>query len=243
MSMKAKRSLTITGHGGAGGGQFDHVKITGEGSVSGDVECLTLRCMGNSVFHGNLKAGEIGVTGNITVHGDIRSTAKVKLTGNAEVDGTFSFAKLETGGQLEIRGRMSGEEIKLRGYLKTDGDCEAESFNARGSFNIGGLLNAGELDVKLFGPCSAAEIGGDRITVRLAGMLEILNKWFKPAHNSVLTADIIEGDEIELENTHARVVRGNRVIIGSGCRIGLVEYKSAFKQTDPASSINEHKKI
>ena len=39
-----------------------------------------------------------------------------------------------------------------------------------------------------------------------------------------LTASSIEGDEIELEDTTADVVRGKRVVIGPGCHIKTVEY-------------------
>ena len=34
----------------------------------------------------------------------------------------------------------------------------------------------------------------------------------------------IEGDDIELENVEAEIVRGKYVRIGHGCRIGTVEY-------------------
>ena len=57
-----------------------------------------------------------------------------------------------------------------------------------------------------------------------------------------LTADIIEGDDIYLENTHAKVVRGNNITLGSGCEIELVEYKNDFKQ-DKEAEIGTHRKI
>lgn len=106
--------------------------------------------------------------------------------------------------------------------MTIDADCEAESLHARGSLVVNGLLNAGTIELKMNGPCSAAEIGGDHITVRLAGVRGILNKWFKSSHNSILTSDIIEGDEIDLENTHARIVRGTE----AKCRPTLVQHKN-----------------
>ncbi|MCL6576409.1 hypothetical protein [Kyrpidia sp.] len=42
--------------------------------------------------------------------------------------------------------------------------------------------------------------------------------------------ETIEGDDIYLENTRARVVRGTRVQIGPGCQIGLLEYSEDFSK-------------
>ncbi|MGP3783292.1 hypothetical protein [Paenibacillus sp. 1A_MP2] len=40
---------------------------------------------------------------------------------------------------------------------------------------------------------------------------------------------MIEGDDIELEYTEAEVVRGDKIKIGPGCRIGTVEYRSSLQ--------------
>ncbi len=61
-------------------------------------------------------------------------------------------------------------------------------------------------------------------------------------HEKELTVDVIEGDDVYLENTMAKIVRGNNVTIGSGCKIELVEYKGSFKQ-DGGAEIGTNKKI
>ena len=63
-----------------------------------------------------------------------------------------------------------------------------------------------------------------------------------PKGHNKLTVDIIEGDDIYLENTHAKVVRGNNITLGPGCEIELVEYKNDFKQ-DKEAEIGTHRKI
>lgn len=77
MSVNTKRNLSIIGDGSAGGGQFDAVKITGDGGISGDLECRSLRCVGNGKFHGNVKA--VSLTGHSIFHGNLSSSEKVKL--------------------------------------------------------------------------------------------------------------------------------------------------------------------
>jgi cytoskeletal protein CcmA (bactofilin family) len=125
---------------------------------------------------------------------------------------------------------VHSEHIDLKGHLTTQGDCEAEVFTARGIFTIGGLLNVGELDVKLYQNCQAKEIGAERISIRRASLLNHLNLFFKPSSNAILSASIIEGDEIYLEHTKAQIVRGKHVTIGPGCDIELVEYKEHYAQ-------------
>jgi hypothetical protein len=59
---------------------------------------------------------------------------------------------------------------------------------------------------------------------------------------SVLETSVIEADEIQLEDTRADVVRGRNVVIGAGCRIGLVEYADELR-VDPDAEVKERKKI
>lgn len=51
---------------------------------------------------------------------------------------------------------------------------------------------------------------------------------FRGAKES-LYSDVIEGDNIELTNTICKIVRGNNVVINSGCKIGRVEYKDKLQ--------------
>ena len=52
---------------------------------------------------------------------------------------------------------------------------------------------------------------------------------------------IIEGDDIHLENTIADTVRGKRIAIGPGCRIGTVEYTETLSVHDDAE-VKEQRK-
>ncbi|GBC75956.1 hypothetical protein HRbin07_00148 [bacterium HR07] len=57
-----------------------------------------------------------------------------------------------------------------------------------------------------------------------------------------LEADTIEGDEIFLENTKARVVRGKKVQIGEGCEIESVEYSESF-EVAPGARVKEQRRV
>ncbi|MBB3867788.1 hypothetical protein [Parageobacillus toebii] len=72
-------------------------------------------------------------------------------------------------GSANVDGNLSADEVYIHGEAVIKGGCDAEQFQARGEFSVGGLLNAGTIQIKLFGHCQAKEIGGERIEVKQPG--------------------------------------------------------------------------
>nr|WP_256379852.1 MULTISPECIES: polymer-forming cytoskeletal protein [unclassified Brevibacillus] len=237
-----RSDLTITGTVSASGGVYHDVKVRGEGRVDGDVDCRTFTCMGRCEFYGSLKAETAKITGDAIVSQNMQA-AKAKITGNLDIHGNAELQEVLLRGELRVDGHISGEELEIKGMLKAKGDCQAERFLATGSFTVGGLLNAGRVDVRLYGDSTAKEIGGDQICVRRgfgSGLGAMFQSLFSPSAGS-LTAGTIEGDDIYLEYTKASVVRGNNVTIGPGCEIGLVEYKKTLQQDKDARVADSRK--
>lgn len=224
---KEVSDLRINGHGSSTGGKYNSVTVNGSGSVDGDMECAYLRVNGQCSVNGNIKADSVKINGNSSVKGDMESK-KVKIQG-----------------MVDINGNLSVEEVETRGNINIGGDCNAEFFRVDGMFTVDGLLNAGELKLNLHGPSLAHEIGGEKITVERKGKFHLrgLRSIILPfGHNTELIADTIEGDDVYLENTHAKVVRGNNIELGQGCEIELVEYKNSFKK-DQTANVSTHTKI
>jgi cytoskeletal protein CcmA (bactofilin family) len=236
-----KGNLSITGSSSATGGMYDKVTVVGEGTIDGDVECDRLKCVGTLDIDGHLKSNRVSVVGTSSFSGEVQADA-MKISGTVTIGGDAKLKELRCSGTIETRGNLYGEQLNLRGQLNTQGDCEVEVFTARGIFDVGGLLNAGQLDIKLYRDCQAKEIGGEKIRVRKASILNPFSFFFMPSPHARLTASIIEGDVIYLENTKAEVVRGNHVTIGTGCDIELVEYKGHFDQWKGAV-VKENRKI
>ncbi|NBD24374.1 hypothetical protein [Paenibacillus glycinis] len=215
MHATMKRNIRITGSGSTHGGSFHHVRIMGEAQIFGPLESDSMRSMGTIDVTGALKIGHYRQIGEAVVHGD--------LTGN----------QVDILGQLNISGSLRARTIRVRGQLDAHGECEAERFDSSGGFHIHGLLHAAEVDIRTWGPCRAKEIGGRRIRVRQSkwGGLKQL---FSGPGDVTLTAELIEGEHVYLENTTADVVRGAHVTIGAGCRIGLVEYSKQLRRAGDA---------
>jgi cytoskeletal protein CcmA (bactofilin family) len=220
---KSIGDLKINGSGSSAGGNYNSVIINGNGKIEGDLECIYLKINGQGNVNGNVKADSVKVNGNNSIEGNLRAE-KVKINGTADINGNLSTEKAETYGSIRV-----------------DGDCNAEFFKIDGTFEIEGLLNAGELELSLYGPSKAHEIGGEKITVKRKGKYDFLGLRYLIGSNKELTAESIEGDEIYLENTQAKVVRGNNVELGPNCNIELVEYKNSFKQDESAEVATQRK--
>ncbi|WP_379129452.1 hypothetical protein [Paenibacillus sp. sgz500958] len=210
MEMAKLPDLICEGVSSAAGGTYDQVKIEGVGTATGSVIANTFKGNGNIRVKGDLAAGELECNGMVNVNGDLR------------------FGNMKADGMLGIGGAARGEVCVLNGLLRVKGDCELENFTGVGGFVIGGLLSAGHVDIKLHGAGIAKEIGVESLVVRQIPQ----GRWNRmlgsifPKLKPELSAAVIEGDTLDLEYTKAEVVRGNAVIVGKGCTIGRVEYRS-----------------
>lgn len=224
---KSMTDLKINGSGSSAGGKYNAVIINGEGRIDGDLDCINLKINGQCDINGDLKAESVKVHGINSIKGNLVAE-KVQIQGMADINGNLSVNKAE-----------------IYGSINVDGDCNAEIFNIEGTFAIEGLLNADELKFSLYGPSKAREIGGEKITVKKKGKYDFLglkDMIMPSGRGKELTVDIIEGDDIYLENTSAKIVRGNNIELGPSCEIELVEYKENFKQ-DEEAEVDTHKKI
>ena len=199
----------------------------GEGKIEGDVDCNDLKIYGEGTIKGDLTVEEtMDIKGHAAIKGDLEGE-KLKIQGDIE----FNYVTVD---EAEIMGNISVKE-----------DFNAEKFKVEGGFNINGLLNADEIEIYLYWPCKVHEIGCSEIKVKRESKLSFFglkNMIMPNGSPKGLTADVIEGDEIYLEYTNARVVRGNEVELGPGCVVELVEYKNEFKQ-DEGAKVDTSKKI
>lgn len=184
------------------------MRIDGVGTVEGDLSAGDFDCNGMTKIRGGLIASEADIDGLFTVDGHLSA-------GRAKIDG-----------KAKVKGSVKADVIAVHGMFDVNGDCEIEDFRIEGAFDVKGLLNAGKLDVLMHGYGKAREIGGERIRVRrrASGVWSRLIAWVLPRYSPELRTAFVEGDDVDLEYTEAEVVRGGRVVIGKGCKIGLVEY-------------------
>jgi cytoskeletal protein CcmA (bactofilin family) len=240
MEVKNKGDLVINGIGASNGGQFHNVTLNGRGTINSDVECSLFDCNGSGVIKGNAKSEKMKINGNAKFHASIESQ-QLTIDGSAKIDQHIQVKNLKISGHATVGGTVKGEEINIHGILKVGEDCEAEKFKAKYRFAIGGLLNADQIDVTIYGDCRAKEIGGQTISVK-QHKGSLIGTLLKPFFNTRLETDLIEGDMIDIENTKAKIVRGNHVTIGENCEIGLVEYTDEIS-IDKKAIVGEFRKV
>lgn len=210
MNESALPNLRLVGTSSAAGGRYDRVKITGECRVSGDLACRRLGAMGNVWVEGALTSEDMSVTGVAEIKGSLRA-GTVRGRGELRFENAARVGKVDFTGNLTVRG-----------------DMEADRFLLTGACAVDGLLNADLLEIRLYGLCRAREIGGESIAVKRSGVSRLMGL-VNIGGPVLLTADVIEGDSVDLSCTEAGVVRGNHVVIGPDCVIGKVEYRESLK--------------
>jgi cytoskeletal protein CcmA (bactofilin family) len=221
-------NLTMSGYGKASGGEYGNVQIDGVTKVAGHLSAL----------YGIRSSGVTTIEGNVY-------TPELRSEGKLSVEGALIARTTLLDGMCKVGGRIEADSVKLDGMLTAGGDIEAETFIGRGVVKSEGLLNAGTIELGLAHKASKIrEIGGETVIVsRLGGSgWGWLWSWAMPSAESRLDAEVIEGDIVRLEYTHAAVVRGGQIVIGKGCRIGRAEFKTRMT-VHPDSIVEKEEKL
>ncbi len=235
-------SVSIAGSGKVAGGAYHTVKISGSGRVEGDLVAEELRISGAGKVEGAAKVREIVVSGTARFEGPVEAEA-LQVAGACKVEAGLSAKEVKVAGALKVEGSVKAHYFKTSGGLKVEGDLEAEIVALAGKVTVNGLLSADRVEMKLEDSSFVREIGGEVIEIRRrrkGGFLEELGLPFfrRPGK---LQASAIEGDEVYLEGTEAKLVRGKKVTIGPGCRIERVEYEESL-DVHPDAQVGEEVK-
>ncbi|GAB4305722.1 MAG: polymer-forming cytoskeletal protein [Candidatus Bipolaricaulota bacterium] len=235
------QNISISGSGRVSGGEYGQVRISGSGKVDGDVTAQEIRVSGSGRFQGEVKAKEITVSGAGKFTSRVEADVLV-TSGSCGIDGDAEVKELRSSGAQRIGGSFHGHYVRVSGVLHVARDLEADVFTSSGRFEIGGLLSADRVEVKLVGDSRAREIGGENIDIRASSGLSFgfsLARGFRFGLGiGTLTVGEVEGDRVHLEATTADVVRGKVVHVGPGCRIGRVEYSESL-EVHPEAEVGE----
>ncbi|WP_223701898.1 hypothetical protein [Sutcliffiella deserti] len=209
MSKEKSKNLKVIGEGSYPGGDYEKIKVIGKGEISDDVWSKETKIIGDYHIKGNAQMGQVHVTGALSV------------------DGELICNRIKVIGELNVSKSMKTNMLDMRGFLNGAGDVELEIMNLKGGLNIPGLFNVGDLQVNLLvAPSKVREIGGEKIIIKSRSFLK---------QSYTLEAEVIEGDNIYLEHTTAKIVRGNDITIGPCCYIEKVEYRSTFTNKEKNS--------
>ncbi|WP_308636169.1 hypothetical protein [Paenibacillus silvisoli] len=212
MNTMNRPDFAISGIGNTGGGEFHRVELEGVSKVDGSLDCHSF-----------------SMNGMATVKGSVRAEERFKASGTLTVDGSVQAAVMQLEGHIKVRGGLRCDHYQINGYMKVYGDCMAFQCQVKGAMNVGGVLSADRLEIDLDGPVRAEIIRCRELRMKHGGSSSIkrLLHSILPANwQAHMRADRIEGDDLELKETTAALVRGRRVSIGAGSVIDRVEYET-----------------
>lgn len=210
-------------------GEYGKISSAGDMAIRGKIRTETLKSMGD------LHAAEDVIAGKIQIYGD----ADFKGTLTAEETQIYGDARFHQGVKiqdLKVFGNLRAQVIDADSFQVHGELEEAEALNAEkalfnGEFHVKQSMNLGKGEMNLAGKSTVKEIFCEslRVSSRESGYQGIFAGLVSRGKGGTLTVELIEGDELDLENTHCDTVRGRNIRIGKGSKIRRVEYQESLK--------------
>ncbi len=208
------------------------VSISGSSKIDG-CNCEEFRASGASKVNGDLRADDADVSGATKVDGNA-CFGTLDSSGSLKIMGKSEGKKLDLSGASKFEDDIIVENIESSGSLKVKGNVDCDSISVKGSIKISGKLK-GDVSLKLSGNSKIERIEGGEVLVESGGSRFSI---FGFGKSGKLDTESISGNNIYLENTKAKIVSGNEVVIGSGCKVETVKAKS-LKVHESASVENK----
>ncbi|WP_223700443.1 hypothetical protein [Sutcliffiella deserti] len=231
---KLNQDLIINGSMTVSGGSFNLVSINGKGTINGGVQCNNFKINGACDINGHLK-GETGVIrGRASIKEDI-FLHNYTVDGRSDLMGGLYTANLLVRGACTIKKEINSESTKIYGKLKLDGSCNTDSFFSEGVIRIGETLKAKNIELNLGNSRSRVNrMEADSIKILKNRKFNGIIGWFlalltAAGETGSLSVQEIYGKHINVEATNVNHIRGEKVVIGPGCKVELVEYTDSIE--------------
>lgn len=224
--------LIINGFGSSNGGDCHNVTINGKGTITSEISAEQIEVNGQGTFKGIVNTKKLEINGSATFD-RITHTDTLTIDGHATFKDNINTTKLRVSGFASTKGNVNSDEISIEGKTTINGNCNTENFKVLGPIKITGTLNAEEITIEPKWKCDIHEIECRSLNVRYEG--DPFWKVIESFIATTLTVGTIEGDDIHLENTKAKIVRGKNITIGKNCHIDLVEYTDTFHRSNDST--------
>ena len=225
--------MKISGSGSIPAGEYNAIKISGSGTIQGNIKCSEMHVSGSANAGGTVECtGEIHVSGACDFDKDI-ITQSLHVSGAINCDGSLTATdRVYLSGGVNIDGAMKCGTLDAHGGLNVDEDIEAENVSVHGNLVCGGLLNAESIEIEIRDGCLIGSIGGSKIVIRHKKRKFFKNLSISFNNKQVRGIEVqqsIEGDEIYIESVTCPRVSGRTVKVGEGCKIDLLQYSEKYE--------------
>lgn len=259
-------TVTVAGSGRIEGDvDANLIKTAGSCRINGDVKTKELKTAGSCRVSGDVRAEQMKTAGSCTIEGDVYADV-VKIAGTQSIEGSLKAKEIASAGSLKVTHDVEAERFLSRGSLEIGGLLSAEEIKIELGGGRVAEIGGTRIEVRRRGRAFLGWRREPRVHLYVErgseGLLESIfeelgqigeevervvseslgHAFGWPRGSGYLEADAIEGDEIFLEHTRARVVRGKKIQIGEGCQIESVEYSESL-EIAPGAQVREQKRV
>ena len=210
-------NVRISGTGSVAGGEYDEVRISGHGDVTGDIKANLVRVSGSCDFKGKVECNDFDVSGSCEVGTYIKAKT-VTVSGHCEVEGDMSADSIGIYGHGEVEGDINADRIEVKGH--------GEFKNVYGDNVIMGharnKIEANEIEatnIELY-RAEVNRVSGDNVTILGVSDVKVIE--FKESLTITKQLDyekivkIENGMEIEISEDKLETTEGISIVKGDG---------------------------
>ena len=228
----------IVGSGAINSGEYENIIIRGRGKLCGKVKCASFSSAGSVSGESVECSGDFKASGSTKFSGSL-AAVNVKMKGKFSANGKITAEDNVTAyGKLKCADSIKANAMRAFGAIKVEKDVEGENVEINGSLNCNGLVNAETFTLRSDARSRIGCVGGGSITIKTKGirkflsMIPLLSRILKP----LSVESYIEGEEIFVESLSCPKIIGSHVVIGKGCKIGLVQYTDKIEISPKAKA-------
>lgn len=230
------RDLSFSGAGSSGGGEYKNIRISGAGSINGDVKCQSIMCSGATTVRGRVDCeNDIRTSGSSKFEGSV-TCESFSCSGSTRIK-SIKAESVSSSGSLECFGEISAVNVSGSGATAS-GAISGETVKLSGSVKVPGLISGDRIEIKYADRLDIGEIGGGFVSILPGLFSHKISNWLFTRNKSIaermLNIGSIECDEVEIVGCRVNSVKGARIVIGEGCHVGRVEYSESLEVHESA---------
>lgn len=229
-----KQNVRVFGDAVVQAGEYNHIFAAGDLEMQGDITAASIKVAGDFDAKGGIEVSKLDIYGDAEIQGFIRAE-DASFKGDVRLKSPLHAEEFSVYGEVAAA-KVEAKKIKVYGSVDRAEELVAEELVIKGVVLMDGVINAETAKLRLLGNSKVREIYCTALEI-LAGdspYQGVLSGLVSKTTTGIIRVDLIEGDDIFLENTHADVVRGARVVLGKHTVVRRVEYSEQLKVHETA---------
>ncbi len=209
--------LRLSGKGSVPTGEYENIRVSGSGRLTGHVKCQSLSASGTLRGESLQCVGRLKASGSTAFSGGVEA-GSVKTSGSFSCDTLTVQDRLELSGSTKCEKSVTCGSLTLSGSLRVAGDLSARELCVSGALECPGEIGGEQIRIKFSRGTKLGNLTGETVSLRRHTWHLCL---FGKRRLSVAS---ITGKTVSLKHVTCPRVTGDVVTVGRGCKIDLLQY-------------------